>query len=165
MRGWLDRALLPKRRAMYAAVLPLVVGTVDNWQVAALPKSPGPRGSPTEEQAAIERQPVCVGSAIASAGTLSDVLYYRAEARPDGKVAVGYFAFFSEERPWGNNWLSWSLIPALAVDMVYSRAFWVAPGLQRAIHGAGDIEGISVFYRREADGLLSVDHAIVDDDS
>jgi hypothetical protein len=51
----------------------------------------------------------------------------------------------------------------MAVDMVYSRAFWVAPGLQRAIHGAGDIEGVAVFYRRGADGLLSVDHAVVDD--
>jgi hypothetical protein len=91
------------------------------------------------------------------------VLYYRAVATDDGLVAVGYFAFFSEERPWGNNWLTWSLVPALAVDMVYSRAFWVAPGLQKALHGAGDIEGVAVFYARGQDGSLVVDHAVVDD--
>jgi hypothetical protein len=147
------------------ALAPALLTTACLPMVGGLPQSPGPRGDATPEQAAIERQPVCIGSSVQSAGRRAEVLYYRAVATNDGLLAVGYFAFFSEERPWGNNWLTWSLIPALAVDMVYSRAFWVAPGLQRAIHGAGDIEGISVFYRREADGLLSVDHAIVDDDS
>jgi hypothetical protein len=56
---------------------------------------------------------------VASAGRLGDVLYYRATEAPDGTVHVGYFAFFSEERPWGNNWLTWTVVPALAVDMVY----------------------------------------------
>jgi hypothetical protein len=117
----------------------------------------------TLEQASIERQPICLGSSVHAAGRRADVLYYRAVATDDGRLAVGYFAFFGEERPWGNNWLTWTLFPALAVDMVYSRAFWLAPGLQRAIHGAGDVEGVAVFYQRRADGSLSVDHAVVDD--
>jgi hypothetical protein len=82
---------------------------------------------------------------------------------PDGRVGVGYFVFYSEERPWGNNWLTWSVFPALAVDMVYSRALMVAPGLQRMLYGAGDVEGVAIVYRRGADGRLTVDHALVDD--
>jgi hypothetical protein len=129
----------------------------------ALPPSQGPRGERTVEQATIERQPICIGSSVASAGKQSDVLYYRAVATADGFVAVGYFAFYSEERPWGNNWLTWSVFPALAIDMVYSRALWIGPGLQRALYGAGDVEGITVVYRPRADGSLSIDHALVDD--
>ncbi len=124
---------------------------------------PGPRGERTAEQAEIEHQPVCIGSSVRSVGDLSDILYYRATATRDGRVSVGYFAFYSEERPWGNNWLTWTLLPALAIDMVYSRAFWIAPGLQRAMYGAGDIEGISIVYARDAHGGLQVDHALVDD--
>jgi hypothetical protein len=145
------------------AVAPALLTTACLPLTGGLPESPGARGSVTPDQALIERQPICVGSSIQSAGRQGEVLYYRAVATDDGLVAVGYFAFFSEERPWGNNWLTWSLVPALAVDMVYSRAFWVAPGLQKALHGAGDIEGVAVFYARGQDGSLVVDHAVVDD--
>jgi len=131
--------------------------------VAALPPAPGPRGEATADQAAIERAPVCLGSAVESAGKLADVLYYRAVALKDGRIAVGYFAFFSEERPWGNNWLTWSVVPALAVDLVYSRALFVGPGLQRALYGAGDVEGVAIVYDREADGSLRVAEAFADD--
>jgi hypothetical protein len=113
-------------------------------------------------QGAIEAQPVCIGSTLRSAGDLSDVLYYRATQRSDGTLAVGYFAFFSDERPWANNWLTWSVLPALAVDLVYSRAFFVAPGLQRALYGLGDVEGVGVVYRVGAGGSLRLDHAMVD---
>lgn len=77
---------------------------------------------------------------------------------------VGYFAFWSEERPWGNNWLTWSVVPALSVDLVYSRALLVAPGLQRVLYGGGDVEGVQVVYRLGSDGVLHVDHAVADDD-
>jgi hypothetical protein len=158
MRGWLKR-----RGAVCAAAVPLAVGSIGNGQLAALPRAPGPRGAATAEQTAIEQQPVCVGSSVASAGALSDVLYYRAMALADGRVAVGYFAFFSEERPWGNNWLTWSVVPALAVDLVYSRALLVGPGLQRAMYGAGDVEGFRIMYGRSPDGALHVDEATADD--
>ncbi len=107
---------------------------------------------------------MCIGSTVQSAGTLSDVLYYRKIKLGDGKVAVGYFAFFSEERPWGNNWLTWTVVPALAVDLVYSRALFVAPGLQRVLYGAGDVEGVAIVYDTSEDGSLRVDRAIVDGD-
>ncbi len=155
--------MLRKSVALLAGAMPLAAATVDGNHLSALPGPPGPRGEPTDEQAQIEREPICVGSSVQSAGALSDVLYYRAIARDDGKIEVGYFAFFSEERPWGNNWLTWSLVPALAVDLFYSRALMVAPGLQRALYGAGDVEGVSVVYERLPDGLLRLDHAVADD--
>jgi hypothetical protein len=163
-RRWFRRAL--RRRGITfaaAALLPVSFATVDGSHLGAVPAAPGPRGFRTTEQAAIERQPVCVGSSVVSAGTLADVLYYRAAATDDGHVRVGYFAFFSEERPWGNNWLTWSVVPALAVDLVYSRALLVAPGVQRAMYGAGDVEGVEVVYDVAADGSLRVDHAVADD--
>jgi hypothetical protein len=157
------RSLRGARSSWLVVAAPLVMAMAGGRTVGALPKEPGPRGEQTPEQAMVEEQPVCIGSSVSSAGRLSDVLYYRAVATGDGHIAVGYFAFYSEERPWGNNWLTWSVVPALAVDMVYSRALWVAPGLQRALYGAGDVEGVAVVYAVGRDGSLSVDHAIVDD--
>jgi hypothetical protein len=152
------------RLRFLAAAVPFAVASLDGRHLASLPPPPGPRGPRTDRQAAIEKQPVCIGSTVASAGALGDVLYYRSTTLDDGKVAVGYFAFFSEERPWGNNWLTWSVVPALAVDLVYSRALLVAPGLQRLLYGAGDVEGVGVVYDAGADGSLRVDYAIVDRD-
>jgi hypothetical protein len=117
------------------------------------------------EQLAIEQREICVGSSIESAGVLGDTLYYRAATLPDGKLAVGYFAFFSEERPWGNNWLTWTVLPAVAVDMFYTRAMFVGPGLQRAIHGKGDVEGFHIVYTQRPDGTLDVERGVADDGS
>src|SRR5579871_3921877 len=152
MRGWL-----------LAAATPLLFASVDGAHLARLPTAPGPRGARTAMQSRIEGQAVCIGSSVKSAGHLADVLFYRAVALEDGRLAVGYYAFFSEERPWGNNWLTWSVLPALAVDLVYSRALLVAPGLQRLLYGAGDVEGVGVVYDRLPDGSLRFDHALADD--
>ena len=147
------------RSAVLLALVPLGCHSL-----GVLPESIEPQLPPeSREQAAIERQEVCVGSSVVSAGRLADTLYYRAVSTPDGKLAVGYFAFFSEERPWGNNWLTWSLIPALAIDLVYSRALLVAPGWQRLKYGKGDVEGVRVFYDVDAQGALRLDHAVADD--
>jgi hypothetical protein len=162
--GWIESALRRRGTVFLMAVAPgAALASVDGSHIATLPQAPGPRGERTVEQAEIERQPVCVGSLVKSAGDLSDTLYYRAVALDDGRIEVGYYAFYSEERPWGNNWLTWSVIPALAVDLVYSRALLVAPGLQHALYGAGDVEGVGVVYDRLADGSLHVDHALADD--
>jgi hypothetical protein len=159
-----DGLLARRGTVLVMAVAPVAaLASVDGSHIAALPHAPGPRGERTAEQAEIERQPLCIGSTVNSAGALSDTLYYRAVAMPDGRLEVGYFAFYSEERPWGNNWLTWSVFPALAVDLVYSRALLVAPGLQRALYGAGDVEGVGVVYDRAPDGSLRVDHALADD--
>jgi hypothetical protein len=97
-------------------------------------------------EAAIEAQPVCVGSTVQSFGELGGALLYRAERRADGRVEVGYYVFYSEERPWGNNWLTWTIVPALAVDLVYTRTLMVAPGAQRLLYGKGDVEGFRILY-------------------
>ena len=134
--------------------------------LGALPATPGAQLEPAgSEQTAIEQREICVGSSVASAGTLGDTLYYRAAVLPEGKLAVGYFAFFSEERPWGNNWLTWTLFPALAVDLLYTRAVFVGPGLQRALSGKGDVEGFRILYDMQPDGTLAVDRAVADDGS
>lgn len=151
------------RPLFLAAAAPLALASVEGGHLGSLPPPPGPRATRSATQAAIEAKPVCIGSSVESAGSLGDVLYYRAAALPDGHVAVGYFAFFSEERPWGNNWLTWTVVPALAVDMVYSRALLVAPGIQRAMYGAGDVEGVSIVYAVNPDASLSFDHATADD--
>jgi hypothetical protein len=134
--------------------------------ISALPPSPSEvarAGSPTGMEASIERQPICVGSSVLSAGSVADTLYYRAVLLQDGKIAVGYFVFYSEERPWGNNWLTWTLFPALGVDMFYSRLLLVAPGMQRALYGKGDIEGFRIVYDVGQDDSLRVSSAVADD--
>jgi hypothetical protein len=163
MLRYLGRLLTKRRTAMFAVSAPLAMASLDGGHLSELPPHPGARGPRTPEQVQIEAQPVCIGSSVASAGTLDDTLYYRAVELEDGRVAVGYFAFWSEERPWGNNWLTWSLLPALTVDLVYSRSLLVAPGLQRALYGAGDVEGVSVVYTRQEDGALRADQAYGDD--
>ncbi len=113
---------------------------------------------------AIEAQPVCIGSTVHSAGELGGALLYRSTRRPDGRVEVGYYAFFSEERPWGNNWLTWSVLPALALDLVYTRGLLVGPGLQRAAYGRADVEGFRVIYTVDGAGGLRAESAVADDD-
>jgi hypothetical protein len=116
------------------------------------------------EDLAIQAQPVCIGSTVRSAGELGPALLYRRSLLPDGRLSVGYYAFFSEERPWGNNWLTWSLVPALALDLVYTRGLFVAPGLQRAAYGPGDVEGFRVIYAPDGHGGLRADGAVADDE-
>jgi hypothetical protein len=164
--GWLGRALGRRVSVLWAAIAPMAFASIDSSHIAALPEHPGARGERTPEQTAIEQEPICIGSSVQSAGALSDILYYRAVAIEEDnevKVEVGYFAFFSEERPWGNNWLTWSVVPALAVDLFYSRALLIAPGLQRALYGAGDVEGVGIVYDRAPNGSLRFDHAMADD--
>jgi hypothetical protein len=150
------------KRIAAIAVLPLVgLGFAG---CGALPRAPITRVEPpTPEEAAIERQELCVGSSVASAGKLADTLYYRWARTPEGQLAVGYFVFYSQERPWGNNWMTWTVLPALFVDMVYSHSLLLGPGYQAFTKGKGDVEGVSVFYNVRGDGTLAVDHALADD--
>jgi hypothetical protein len=111
----------------------------------------------------IGRQPVCIGSLVRSAGKLGSALYYHHRWTHDGKLVVGYYAFYSDERPWGNNWMTWLLLPALAIDLVYTRTFFIGPGYRQLAHGRGDVEGFRVIYKYDGNDTLSIDHAIADD--
>jgi hypothetical protein len=167
MQRELDLAPMPKRAVAlrsFAAWALAFVAPASCAPIHDLPRAPAPGHVPqSAEEAAIERKEICVGSTVASAGDLAEDVYYRAAIAPSGQVIVGYFVFFSEERPWGNNWLTWTVLPALAVDLVYSRALMVMPGLQRALYGKGDVEGVRIVYDVGRDGALVVDHAVADD--
>ncbi len=109
----------------------------------------------SEDEARVVAQPVCVGARSWSAGALGDTVLYRTR-RVGKKLAVGYFVYWSEERPWGSNSLSYTVIPALATDAVYSHFLYLFPGIKDALYGPGDIEGVQVLYEQREDGSLSV---------
>ncbi len=157
------RNLLSRSLAFAALSVPLLASATGG---SALPRPvAGEAVAPVESSAigaAIEQQSICVGSTVVSAGELGDVLYYRSSPGEHGEVSVGYYAFFSEERPWGNNWLTWTVLPALAVDLVYTHGLFFGPGIQRVAYGKGDVEGFRIVYRVGADGGLAVEHGVAD---
>jgi hypothetical protein len=114
------------------------------------------------DDARVVEQPVCVAARSWSAGALGDTVLYRAR-RVGNRIRVGYFVYWSEERPWGDNSLSYTVLPALAVDAVYSHFLYVFPGLKDALYGAGDVEGVQVLYEQRADGSLDVVSGHADD--
>jgi hypothetical protein len=120
-----------------------------------------PSHAETPLDRSIQRQRFCVASEGWSAGTLGSVVLYRAQ-RVGDRVRVGYFVYWSSERPWGNNELTLLVLPALAVDAVYSHFLFVFPGVQRVLYGPGDIEGVLVEYEQDDSSLLPV-RAFADD--
>lgn len=106
-------------------------------------------------RARIEAQPVCVVSEVWSAGRLGQSVLYH--YRRDGDLLqVGYFVYWSTERPWGNNALTYTGIPALLTDAFYSHFLFALPGARRILYGPGDVEGARVDYRIRPDGSLEV---------
>lgn len=114
------------------------------------------------DDARVVEQPVCVGARSWSAGSLGDTVLFRTH-RTGNRITVGYFVYWSEERPWGDNSLSYTVLPALAVDAVYSHFLYVFPGLKDAMYGSGDIEGVQVSYDQRPDGSLEVVSGRADD--
>lgn len=127
---------------------------------ALWPKPGIPEKEP--ENAQIIEQPLCVGARSWSAGTLGDTVLYRTR-RVGRKIAVGYFIYWSEERPWGKNLFSYMALPALAMDAVYSHFLYVFPGLKDALYGPGDVEGVLVEYTERPDGSLDPVSGMADD--
>src|SRR4051812_23887978 len=64
----------------------------------------------SEDEARVVAQPVCVTARTWSAGALGDTVLYRSR-RMGKRIAVGYFVYWSEERPWGSNALSYAVLP------------------------------------------------------
>lgn len=114
------------------------------------------------DDARVVEQPVCVGARSWSAGSLGETVLFRTR-RQGNRITVGYFVYWSEERPWGDNSLSYTVVPALAVDAVYSHFLYVFPGIKDALYGAGDIEGAQVTYEPRADGTFEVVSGRADD--
>lgn len=68
-----------------------------------------------------------------------------------------------ERAPLGDNALTYTLLPALLTDALYSHFLFVLPGLQRALYGAGDVEGVRVAYQEGLDGTWTPISATADD--
>jgi hypothetical protein len=109
----------------------------------------------------LERQTVCVGARNWSAGQLGDTILYRYK-RSGQRLEVGYFVYWSTERPWGDNVLSYTVVPALFIDLAYSHFLYFLPGVKDAMHGAADIEGVRIELE-DRDGALRVVGGIADD--
>jgi hypothetical protein len=112
----------------------------------------------------VKQLPVCITSNGWSAGELGRTVLYRYE-RQGNELRVGYFVYWTTERPWGNNLLSTTFLPALFVDAFYSHLFFVFPGAQRFIHGPADIEGARVTYEKRGEGKWIPVSAVADDGS
>jgi hypothetical protein len=121
-----------------------------------------PASAATREDELIQRQLFCVASSVSSAGALGDTVLYRFRRR-DAVLEVGYFVYWTTERPWGDNDLTRRIYPALAIDAFYSHFLFVLPGARRLIYGPGDIEGILVRYRIEEDRLVPMS-GVADDE-
>jgi len=129
---------------------------------AAWPKPATTTAQRSADDARVAEQTVCVGARSWSAGALGETVLYRTR-RVGKRIAVGYFVYWSEERPWGDNVASYTVLPALAVDGIYSHFLYVFPGLKDALYGSGDIEGVQVLYEQRPDGSLAVVSGRADD--
>lgn len=152
------------RPSFAALVLSLALATTGGQSVSwPMPEAPSETLSERgRDRALIENQPVCIASSIWSAGKLGETLLYHYR-REGNRLHVGYFAHWSAERPWGANALTYAVLPALAVDMVYSHFMFFLPGANALLRGPGDVEGATVVYEEQEDGTLEPLGARADD--
>jgi hypothetical protein len=141
---------------------PIAARALVNWLRPAAGANQDELGASMSDSEIVRQLPVCVASESWSAGELGrSILYhYKREGRT---LTVGYFVYWSTERPWGKNALSYSVLPALFIDAFYSHFFFLFPGMQRIIHGPGDIEGARVVYEQGDDGRWTPVSAVADD--
>jgi hypothetical protein len=104
------------------------------------------------DDALVRSQRVCVVNTRNSAGDIGKSLVVR-HRREGDRLWVSYFVYWSSERPWGDK--PWLL--SLAIDAFYSHFMFVLPGLRYALYGPGDIEGVTVVYRKVGDRLEIVE--------
>jgi hypothetical protein len=108
----------------------------------------------TVEDELIRNEPLCVASSVQSSGAIGETVLYRYQ-RDGDTLSVGYFVYFSTERPWGDNALTHDIWPALAIDAFYSHFLFVWPGAQRVLYGPADIEGALVRYHIDGERLVA----------
>src|SRR5258706_5935588 len=96
-----------------------------------------------DEDTLVPELPVCVASQSWSAGELGRTILYHAK-REGRTLTVGYFVYWTTERPWGKNALSYAVLPALFIDAFYSHLFFLFPGARHLPYGPGDIGGARV---------------------
>src|SRR5581483_3291576 len=93
-----------------AAVVVAIAGCATLPQGAPAWPQVGPAESTTSvaasetDAARIQKLPVCVASRNWAAGDLGETILYRLH-RVGNRLEVGYFVYWSTERPWGQNML------------------------------------------------------------
>lgn len=112
----------------------------------------------------VQSAAVCIAAKEDWAGSLGKTLLFHARRTGRGHITVGYFAYWTTERPWGRNRLTRQVLPALMIDAFYSHLFFVLPGLQRVMYGPGDIEGMRVVYTVGHDARLIPVSAFADNE-
>lgn len=113
----------------------------------------------------VRSKPICVIWTKTWAGDLGHSVLYRLQHLSERRVLVGYFVYWTTERAWGDNELTRWLLPAVAIDGIYSHLLFVLPGLQRLIYGPGDVEGVRVTYKLGQDGHLEPESLVADDEA
>lgn len=113
----------------------------------------------------VRRVPICILWNRSWAGSLGETMLYRVQQIDQNAIRVGYFAYWSTERPWGDNGLTRWLLPAFAIDAFYSHLLFVLPGLQRLLYGPGDVEGVRVVYQLQNSARLLPMSILADDES
>jgi len=151
--------------ALFAAALALAIlaaATTPSWPEAETPQEGGPAAAARD--ASGPHPTICIGATVWSAGRLGHSVLFR--ARRDGEaLSLGVFVHWTTERPWGANWLTYAVVPALLMDAVYTHLLFGLPGLLRAIYGPGDVEGVRIDFRRNGrDGWIPI-AAMADDRS
>ncbi len=120
------------------------------------------RVSPLESL--VRQRPICIAWTQSWSGDLGKSLLYQVSRSGPQHIIVGYFAYWTTERPWGDNSLTHWLLPAVAIDGFYSHLLFVLPGVQRLLYGPGDVEGVRVTYRLEAPNHLVPVRVVADDE-
>lgn len=95
----------------------------------------------------IRRTPICIVWTKTWAGDLGKTLLFQTKRVGSDRIVVGYFAYWTTERAWGDNGLTRWFFPAVAIDSFYSHLFFVLPGVQRFLYGPGDVEGVRITYQ------------------
>ena len=113
----------------------------------------------------VRLKPVCIVWKKPWAGDLGKSLLYQIRSLGPDRIVVGYFAYWSTERPWGDNSLTHWLLPAFAIDGFYSHLLFVLPGLQRFMYGPGDVEGVRVTYKLGGLQPLAPESIVADNES
>ena len=115
--------MLPVRRLTAFFVSSLSMSCLN---MGGSPLWPGPSARAADANI-VRKLPLCVASESWSAGELGHTVLYRYK-REGRMLTVGYFVYWTTERPWGKNVLSYSLLPALFIDAFYSHFFFLFPG-------------------------------------
>ena len=158
---WPEPRVAPSVRVVTNELNALTMGI---HQRASEPTAAEPDSTDSMEES-IRKIPICIVRTKPWAGDLGQSILYRLKRLASNRFVVGYFAYWSTERAWGDNNLTRWFLPAVAIDGFYSHLLFVLPGVQRLLYGPGDVEGVRVTYELDRKGQLVPKSLVADDDT